>query len=36
MEDLRVSKHTVAVPNNWKVNEKLILKLVKARLAEIK
>jgi len=36
MEDLRVSKHTVAVPNNWKVDEKLILKLVKARLAEIK
>jgi uncharacterized protein YdhG (YjbR/CyaY superfamily) len=36
MEDLRVSKHTVAVPNDWKVNEKLILKLVKARLAEIK
>ena len=36
MEDLRVSKHTVAVPNNWKINEKLILKLVKARLAEIK
>jgi uncharacterized protein len=36
MDDLRVSKHTVAVPNNWKINEKLILKLVKARLAEIK
>jgi uncharacterized protein YdhG (YjbR/CyaY superfamily) len=36
MEDLRVSKHTVAVPNDWKINEKLILKLVKARLAEIK
>jgi uncharacterized protein YdhG (YjbR/CyaY superfamily) len=36
MEDLRVSKHTVAVPNDWKINEKLILKLVKARLAQIK
>jgi hypothetical protein len=24
------------VPNDWKINEKLILKLVKARLAEIK
>ena len=36
MDDLRVSKHTVAVPNDWKINEKLILKLVKARLAEIK
>jgi uncharacterized protein YdhG (YjbR/CyaY superfamily) len=36
MSDLRVSKHTVAIPNDWKVNEKLILKLVKARLAEIK
>ena len=36
MEDLRVTRHTVAVPNDWKINEKLILKLVKARLAEIK
>jgi uncharacterized protein YdhG (YjbR/CyaY superfamily) len=36
MEDLRVTSHTVAVPNDWKVDEKLILKLVKARLAEIK
>ena len=36
MQDLRVTRHTVAVPNDWKINEKLILKLVKARLAEIK
>jgi hypothetical protein len=26
----------VAIPNDWKIDEKLILKLVKARLAEIK
>ena len=36
MSDLRVSKHTVAIPNDWKVNQTLILKLVKARLAKIK
>ena len=36
MSDLRVSKHTVAVPNDWKVDEKLILALVKARLNEVK
>mgnify|MGYP003329751260 CR=1 FL=1 len=36
MPDLRVSKHTVAIPNDWKVDQKLILKLVKARIAEVK
>ena len=36
MDGLRVTKHTVAVPNNWKVDSKLILKMVKARLAEVK
>jgi len=36
MPDLRVSKHTVAIPNDWQVDQKLILKLVKARMAEIK
>jgi len=36
MSDLRVSKHTVAIPNDWKVDEKLILALVKARLNEVK
>lgn len=30
-----VKKHTFAVPNDWKVDDKLILGLVKARLAEI-
>jgi hypothetical protein len=33
---LRVTKPTVAVPNDWKVDSKLILKMVKARLAEVK
>ena len=36
MSNLRVSKHTVAIPNDWKVDEKLILALVKARLNEVK
>jgi uncharacterized protein YdhG (YjbR/CyaY superfamily) len=36
MSDLRVSEHTVAIPNDWKVDEKLILALVKARLNEVK
>jgi len=36
MDGLRVTKHTVAVPNDWKVDSKLILKMVKARLAEVK
>ena len=28
------SKHTIRVPNDWDVNETMILRLVKARLAE--
>jgi uncharacterized protein len=36
MDDLRVTKHTVAVPNNWNVDSSLILKMVKARLTEVK
>lgn len=35
MGELKVSKHTVAIPNDWKVDQKLILKLVRARLAEL-
>ena len=31
-----VKKHTFAVPNDWKIDQKLILALVKARLDEIK
>ena len=33
---LTLNKKTIGVPNDWKVEEKLILALVKARLAEVK
>jgi uncharacterized protein YdhG (YjbR/CyaY superfamily) len=36
MEDLHVLKKTIGVPNDWEVDSKLILALVKARLAECK
>ena len=36
MKDLEVNAKTIAVPNNWKVDEKLILGLVKERLLELK
>jgi uncharacterized protein len=36
MEDLVVKKKTIGVPNDWEVDTKLILALVKARLAECK
>ncbi len=36
MTDLNVLKKTIGVPNDWDVDAKLILALVKARLAEIK
>jgi uncharacterized protein YdhG (YjbR/CyaY superfamily) len=36
MADLVVKKKTIGVPNDWDVNTKLILALVKARLAECK
>jgi uncharacterized protein YdhG (YjbR/CyaY superfamily) len=29
-----VNKKTIAVPNNWKVDKKLLQQLVKSRLAE--
>jgi uncharacterized protein YdhG (YjbR/CyaY superfamily) len=32
--DYKVSKHTIQVPNDWDVDEQMILRLVKARLAE--
>ena len=35
MEDLDVNMKTIGVPNDWKVDEKLILNLVKIRLSEI-
>ena len=36
MQDLNVLKKTIGVPNDWDVDAKLILALVKARLAECK
>jgi len=36
MEDLVVKKKTIGVPNDWDVDTKLILALVKARLADCK
>jgi uncharacterized protein YdhG (YjbR/CyaY superfamily) len=36
MVDLAVKKKTIGVPNDWDVDTKLILALVKARLAECK
>lgn len=36
IDGLRITKHTVAAPNDWKVDATLILKMVKARLAEVK
>ena len=36
MADLVVKKKTIGVPNDWDVDTKLILSLVKARLAECK
>jgi uncharacterized protein YdhG (YjbR/CyaY superfamily) len=36
MADLVVKKKTIGIPNNWDVDTKLILALVKARLAECK
>ena len=36
MPDLVVLKKTIGVPNDWEVDAKLILALVKARIAEIK
>ena len=36
LEHLDLKKKTIGVPNDWKVEEKLILAMVKARIAEIK
>jgi uncharacterized protein YdhG (YjbR/CyaY superfamily) len=36
MKDLVVKKKTIGVPNDWEVDTKLILAMVKARLAECK
>jgi uncharacterized protein YdhG (YjbR/CyaY superfamily) len=36
MADLDVKKKTISVPNDWKVDEKLLQAIVKARIAETK
>ena len=36
LEHLDLKKKTIGVPNDWKVEEKLILAMVKARIAETK
>ncbi len=36
MKDLDVKKKTIGVPNDWAIDEKLLLGMVKARLAELK
>ena len=35
MKDLDVNMKTIAVPNDWKIDEKLLLGLVKIRLNEL-
>jgi len=35
MKELRVLKHSITIPNDWEIDEKLLLALAKARLAEI-
>jgi uncharacterized protein YdhG (YjbR/CyaY superfamily) len=34
LKDYKVNKKTVAVPNDWKVDEKLLVKMVKSVLAQ--
>jgi uncharacterized protein YdhG (YjbR/CyaY superfamily) len=34
LKDYKVNKKTVAVPNDWKVDEKLLVKMVKSALAQ--
>jgi uncharacterized protein YdhG (YjbR/CyaY superfamily) len=35
MKGLRVLKHSITIPNDWEIDEKLLLALAKARIAEI-
>ena len=35
LKDLRVLKKTITIPNDWEIDEKLLLALAKARLKEI-
>jgi uncharacterized protein YdhG (YjbR/CyaY superfamily) len=34
LSDYTVNKKTIAIPNDWKVDEKLLQQMVKSRLAE--
>jgi uncharacterized protein YdhG (YjbR/CyaY superfamily) len=36
LADLEVKKNIILVPNDWKVDEKLLQAMVKARIAETK
>ena len=36
LEHLDLKKKTIGIPSDWKVEEKLILDMVKARIAETK
>ena len=36
LNHLKVNRHTIVIPSDWKVEEKLILDMVKARIAETK
>jgi uncharacterized protein YdhG (YjbR/CyaY superfamily) len=36
MKDLDVKKKTISVPNDWKVDQKLLEAIIKARIAETK
>jgi uncharacterized protein YdhG (YjbR/CyaY superfamily) len=35
MKELRVLKHSITIPNDWEIDEKLLLAMAKARIAEI-
>jgi predicted protein tyrosine phosphatase len=35
LKGYRVLKYTITIPNDWEIDEKLLLALAKARLAEI-
>jgi uncharacterized protein YdhG (YjbR/CyaY superfamily) len=36
LEGVRVTKKTIAVPNDWEIDKKLLLALVAAQLKELK
>jgi uncharacterized protein YdhG (YjbR/CyaY superfamily) len=36
LKGYRVLKHTITIPNDWEIDEKLLVAMAKARLAELK